>query len=296
MNFSALPDLRAATNPHAPALTDDDTDLDNTAFLAAVQRAAATLRAHGVIAGDVVGVMLPNTAAHVVSLFAAWRLGAAVNPIDPALPVEEAGYHMACAGAKVLIAAHAPGCGFPVHAVVSADRLTAAEPDTAAPARADDDTPALLTHTCGAAGNPNGMTLDHLKLNALCRLAIEIFALTDTDHSLSILPLFNVRGIAMGTLSPLLAGGRATIAGPFNPTTFFDRIECSCATYFSAVPTMYTQLSALPADTQPNTSSVRFAVCGAARASLEVRTTFERRYRIPIIHDHGLAEVPAHCL
>ena len=44
---------------------------------------AQSLHRHGVAEGDVVAAMLPNTAALVVSLFAAWRLGAAVTPINP---------------------------------------------------------------------------------------------------------------------------------------------------------------------------------------------------------------------
>ena len=39
MNLATLPDRRAAAAPHAPAVADDHTDLDNTAFLDAVQRA-----------------------------------------------------------------------------------------------------------------------------------------------------------------------------------------------------------------------------------------------------------------
>ena len=85
MNLSALPDQRAAEDPLRAAVADDNTDLDNAQFLAAVQRAAASLRGHGVSAGDVVAIMLPNTASFVVALFAAWRLGAAVTPINPSL-------------------------------------------------------------------------------------------------------------------------------------------------------------------------------------------------------------------
>ena len=62
MNLSALPDLRAAQAPDAPAVADDDTDLNNTQFLDAVRRAGAVLREHGVSAGDVVAIMLPNRA------------------------------------------------------------------------------------------------------------------------------------------------------------------------------------------------------------------------------------------
>ncbi|MET8779428.1 AMP-binding protein [Nocardia sp. NPDC004654] len=293
MNLATLPDCRAATAPHAAAVADDNADLNNTEFLTAVRRATTSLRAAGVSTGDVVAIMLPNTAALVVSLFATWRLGAIATPIDPALPAEDASRRMACTSAKALIAVHEPAYAFPVRTVIPADRLTTAQPDTAKPAEVRDDAPALLIHTDNAAGDPNVVTLDHLNLNALCRLAIEIFTLTDTDHSLSILPLFHVNGIAVGAVSPLLAGGRTTVAGPFSPTTFFARIECSRATYFTADPIMYSQLSDLPAEIQPNTSSVRFAICGAARAGTELRTKFEHRYGIPIIHDHGLTDVPA---
>ncbi len=132
--------------------------------------------------------------------------------------------------------------------------------------------------------------LDQSNLIAMCRSVIDAFAMTDADHSLLILPLFHVNGIVIGTLSPLLAGGRATIAGRFSPKTFFDRVEQSRATYFSAVPTIYTMLCGLPDDVKPDTSSVRFAICGAAPASVELLEQFESRYGIPIIEGYGLSE------
>ncbi|HEX9498676.1 MAG TPA: AMP-binding protein, partial [Mycobacterium sp.] len=103
MNLLALPELRAAQNPEGPAVADDTVSLDNAEFLHAVRRASATLHRHGVAGGDVVAVMLPNTAAFVVSLFAAWRLGAAVTPINPSLRPTEVTYQLADADAKVLI-------------------------------------------------------------------------------------------------------------------------------------------------------------------------------------------------
>jgi acyl-CoA synthetase (AMP-forming)/AMP-acid ligase II len=124
----------------------------------------------------------------------------------------------------------------------------------------------------------------------MCRAVIAAFMLSRDDHSLLILPLFHVNGIVVGTLSPLLAGGRATVAGRFNAATFFDRIEQSRPTYFAAVPTIYTMLCGLPAAVRPDTSSVRFAVCGAAPASVELLEQFESRYGIPIVEGYGLSE------
>ena len=274
MNFSALPDQRAAYDPAAPAVADDTGELNNSEFLDAVKHAAAALRSRGVSAGDVVAVKLPNTVEFIVSLFAVWRLSAAVTPINPSLSPPEVRYQLADAGAKVLIA----------------DALYDCEPTQTGTSTCDDGSLALLIYTSGTTGRPKGVMLDHTNLNAMCRSVIDGFSLTSDDHSLLVLPLFHVNGIVVGTLSPLLAGGRATVAGRFDPRTFFARLEQSRATYFSAVPTIYTMLCGLPDDVEPDTSSVRFAVCGAAPASVELLERFESRYGIPIIEGYGLSE------
>ncbi|MBB5166790.1 class I adenylate-forming enzyme family protein [Mycobacterium sp. AZCC_0083] len=291
MNLPALPDLRATEDPSGPAVADDDTDLDNSQFLAAVQRAAASLRGHGVSAGDVVAIMLPNTASFVVALFAAWRLGAAVTPINPSLTPVEVNYQVADAAATVVITKTVPqfDAGAPV---ITTDALDGGEPSpglVTAP-QYPDSALALLIYTSGTTGRPKGVMLDHANLNAMCGAVIDGFTITGDDHSLLILPLFHVNGIVVSTLSPLLAGGRTTIAGRFKVDTFFDRIEQTGATYFSAVPTIYTMLCGLPVGVEPDTSSVRFAVCGAAPASVELLEAFESRYGIPIIEGYGLSE------
>jgi long-chain acyl-CoA synthetase len=274
MDLSVLPDQRAAHDPLGQAVADDISDLNNAEFLDAVKRAAAMLRGRGVSAGDVVAIKLPNTVEFVVSLFAAWRLGAAVTPVNPALSPQEVRHQLADAGAKVLIA----------------DEVHQCEPARSDASRGNDASLALLIYTSGTTGRPKGVMLDHANLNAMSRSVIEGFRLTRDDHSLLILPLFHVNGIVVGTLSPLLAGGRATVAGRFDPTTFFAVLERSRATYFSAVPTIYTMLCGLPDDLRPDTSSVRFAVCGAAPASVELLDRFESRYGIPIIEGYGLSE------
>ena len=291
MNLPALPDLRAAENPSGPAVADDYIDLNNSQFLAAVQRAAASLREQGASAGDVVAIMLPNTAGFVVSLFAAWRIGAAVTPINPSLTATEVSYQVADAAAKVLIAEAAPEfvAGVPV---VTTRELDIGEPTPGllhAP-QYPESTLALLIYTSGTTGRPKGVMLDHANLNAMCAAVIDGFEMTEDDHSLLILPLFHVNGIVVGTLSPLLAGGRTTIAGRFKVDTFFDRIEQTRATFFSAVPTIYMLLCGLAAGVKPDTSSVRFAVCGAAPASVELLEGFESCYGIPIIEGYGLSE------
>jgi long-chain acyl-CoA synthetase len=287
MNLATLPDRRATAAPHAPAVADDALDLDNTGFLDAVTRAAAALRSAGVSPGDVVALMLPNRAEFVVALFAAWRLGAAATPISPTLVGAEMAYQIADAGASVLVVDRPVETEVPV---LRLEDLAAGSPEAIAAADVAGDALALLIYTSGTTGRPKGVMLDHANVDAMCAMVIEGFELTDTDHSLLILPLFHVNAIVVSTLSPLIAGGRATIAGRFNPATFFERLETTRATYFSAVPTIYTMLVGLPSEVLPDTSSVRFAVCGAAPASVELLEKFERRYGIGLIEGYGLSE------
>lgn len=290
MPLASLPDRRFASAPQAPAVADDALDLDNAGLLDAVIRAAAALRAVGVGSGDVVALRLPNRVEFVVMLFAAWRLGAAVTPISPTLVAAEVAYQVADAGATVLVVDDLVEADVPV---LTLDALAAAEPEPVTPVETADDALALLIYTSGTTGRPKGVMLDHANVDAMCAMVIEGFELTDTDHSLLILPLFHVNGIVVSTLSPLIAGGRTTIAGRFDPATFFGRIESTRATYFSAVPTIYTMLAGLPPEIRPDTSSVRFAVCGAAPASVELLERFERRYGVGIIEGTACPRVRA---
>src|SRR5271166_2451771 len=195
------------------------------------------------------------------------------------------------AGAKVLIVDTVPELDTGDRPVVMASDLTTT-PAEGLPhaAHLGDDSLALLIYTSGTTGRPKGVMLDHSNLFAMCRAVIDAFELTSADNSLLILPLFHVNGIVIGTLSPLLAGGRITIAGRFSPKTFFSHVEQSGATYFSAVPTILTMLCGLPAEVAPDTSSVRFAICGAAPASVELLEQSQSRYGIPIIEGYGLSE------
>ena len=89
MHIWELPSRRASRDPSGPCIADDAKSLDNAAFQDAVLATAATLAADGVGPDDMVAVVLPNRVELVVTLFAAWHLGACVTPVNPALtPVE----------------------------------------------------------------------------------------------------------------------------------------------------------------------------------------------------------------
>jgi len=217
------------------------------------------------------------------------RLGATVTPVNPSLTDAEVVRQLHGSGARLVVVedgATAPGG---VTTLAVGDLRT--EPDgVEQPPYPASSGLALLIYTSGTTGIPKGVMLDHANIEAMAdmgRLALQI---GQADRCLLIVPLFHVNGIVVSVLMPLLAGGSVIIADKFDPQTFFDTVEHERPTFFSAVPTIFAMLAALHADVAPDTSSVRFAVCGAAPAPQELLTRFEARYRFPLIEGYGLSE------
>ena len=251
--------------------------------------AAEAFRDHGVGTGDVVAAALANRVELVVAMFAVWRVGAALTPINPALTAGEAAFQIEDSGASILVH-EGPVLEVPGVAAIEAGALPITPTRVDDPPAADADALALLIYTSGTTGRPKGVMLDHANLAAMVEMITAALELTSADRSLLILPLFHVNGILVSVLSPLAVGGSTTITGRFSPSTFFDTIEAVRPTYFSAVPAIYAMLSALPDDLRPDTSPVRFAVCGAAPMPVELIARFEDRYGIMLIEGYGLSE------
>ncbi|MDA0159890.1 AMP-binding protein [Solirubrobacter ginsenosidimutans] len=284
--LAALPETRAAAQPDGRAIADDTVTLDNTAFADRVARAAALLVRMGVGAGDVVAVALPNRVELIVTLFAAWRVGAAATPVNPALTTSEMQYQVDDAGAKLVI-----GEGLDLDATVVEVGALAAEPALhAEPAAVEPGALALLIYTSGTTGKPKGVMLDHANLAAMTEMTRAGLGMSAADHSLLILPLFHVNGIVVGTLTPLLAGGRVTVAGRFSPKTFFGLVERVRPTYFSAVPAIYAMLTSLPEAGSADTASLRLVVCGAAPMPAELIARVERTLGVVLVEGYGLSE------
>jgi long-chain acyl-CoA synthetase len=289
MTFASIPDLRADLDPDGPAVSDGHQSLTNTTFLNRVRAASHHLRDFAIGPGDVVALKMRNRAEFVIVLFASWRVGAAVTPVNPSLTDAEVIRQLQASGARLLVADDcATELGKVSTLAVSDVRQQAPESDPAP--RVEPSALALLIFTSGTTGVPKGVMLDHANLDAMAQMGRQALQVGPADRCLLILPLFHVNGIVVSVLIPLLAGASVAIAERFDAATFFDLIEIVRPTFFSAVPTIYAMLAALPAAVKPDTSSVRFAICGAAPASAELLGRFEDRYGFPLIEGYGLSE------
>src|SRR5580700_8644142 len=99
-----IPDERARRDPGGACIAEERQTLDNAGFAEKVTAVAAVFAAAGLRPGGVLAIMLPNRVELVTSMFAAWRLGAAVTPVNPALTAQEARYQIDDAGATLVVA------------------------------------------------------------------------------------------------------------------------------------------------------------------------------------------------
>ena len=277
-----------------PCVRDDDTDLTYGQAADWVDAVAAQLAEHGVGPRDVVAVMLPNRVELLLTIMAAWRLGATATPVNPAFTEREAAHQLEDSGARLVVNAgpDAPSAGLPSLAVEELVTTHAGVPDLPAVPTDDEvrDAVALLIYTSGSTGRPKGVMLAHTNLAAMAQQMVHHFELTADDHCLLILPLFHVNAIMVSALSPFLAGARTTVMGRFTPERFLEVLAEARPTYFSGVPTIYARLAALPTDVIPDTSSLRFAICGAAPVSEELLRACEERFGFVMVEGYGLTE------
>ncbi|MFT4258971.1 AMP-binding protein [Microbacterium sp.] len=271
-------------------------DVDRFLDYAEVERRSAAFAEQladlGIGAGDVIAVMLPNGIDLVIALLGAWRTGAAATPVNPTFTAREVRYQLDDSQAKLLVTA--PG-SVGATADLGVARLLSDEIRTE-PASAvvspeiEADHIALLIYTSGSTGQPKGVMLDHANLNAMATGFARHTELAADDRALLVLPLFHVNSLCLSLLAPITVGGSTVVLERFAPDSFLAAIERFRPTYFSAVPAIFARLAELPESVQPDMSSIRFAICGAAPVSKELLQRISDRYGLLLLEGYGLTE------
>ncbi len=258
-------------------------------FRTAVHTTAAALEELGVRRGHIVATLLSNRVELVVTMFAAWTLGAGLTPVNPALTDEEVAYQLTDAGVTLVVAEPATRGKLNTGAVLDTDGLLERAPVTDRLwAQPEGHELALVVYTSGTTGRPKGVMLDHANLAAMTRMLGAL--VRPLDRSLLVLPLFHVNAIMVSVVAPLALGGSTVIEERFDAHSFWTTVANERPTYFSGVPAIYFFLTILSDEVEPDVSSLRFAVCGAAPMPASAIAAFEARYGIPIVEGYGLSE------
>ena len=277
-------------------------------FDAAVNRTANMLASHGIRRGDVVSLLLPNSAEYIIAYFACFKIGALAGPVNSLLKAEEAAYVVGNSDARLLLyhtqfqdtVAEIQKQVSSLTAAIEFDDVTTATAN--APATPADswrelaltrDDEAIIIYTSGTTGKPKGCLLTHGNLLANARQIVEWLMFTPADRLLSVMPLFHMNAVMVTTIAAMYAGGASVVSTRFSASRFWQIISDYEITSFGSVATMLSMLLAtypegVPAGLQ--TEQLRFAMCGSAPVPAEVLRRFEETFHCLVVEGYGLSE------
>ncbi len=308
VNLRELLEQRASAAPEKTFLFSetDGRRFTYSDFNAAVDRAASLLAAHGITRGEVVSLMMPNSAEYIIAYFACWKLGAIAGPINSLLKAQEVSYVISNSESKALV----------IHSEFESliESIRSELPELRAVIRFDDeaeatsatngeapgqlpeltaDDEAIIIYTSGTTGKPKGCLLTHGNLIANARQISEWLGFTTHDRLLTIMPLFHMNAVSVTTMAALYAGGSTVVSPKFSASRFWKIISDYEITSFGSVATMLSMLLSNYPDGVPAgfaTAQLRFAMCGSAPVPAEVLKRFEEVFHCLVIEGYGLSE------
>ena len=311
-NLRALLEQRVSAAPDKLFLFSeaDGRQFTYAEFDAAVERMVNVLAGHGVTKGDVVSLLLPNSAECLIAYFASWKLGAIAGPVNSLLKTEEMAYVIGNSEAKALVY-NSEFVGrmrevsllvdtlegvieFDNELVTSSTYLDLAEDfDRARNVPLGGDDEAIIIYTSGTTGKPKGCLLTHGNLIANARQISQWLGFSEQDRLLTVMPLFHMNAVSVTTLSALYAGASTVISPKFSASRFWKIISDYQVTSFGSVATMLSMLLSNYPDGVPDglrTDQLRFAMCGSAPVPAEVMKRFEETFNCLVIEGYGLSE------
>lgn len=268
----------------------------------------------GPVAGERIGVLLPNVNALPVTLLSLWaaqKVPAMLN-YSTGIPVM-----LQCAqlaGLRHIVTSRAflekarlnalalTEAGLALHyledirpAISGAAKLAALLKHTLACGAGLRDTPlapddtAVILFTSGSEGMPKGVELTHRNLLANVRQASAVIDVTDDDRFFNALPLFHSFGLLGGTLFPLVRGCYTFLyPSPLHyrvvPTLVYDK-ACTVLMGTNTFLNGYAR-KAHPYDF----NSLRYLIAGAEKVQSATLDTWARKFGVRILEGYGATE------
>jgi len=308
--LSPLDFMRRARRLYAnhEAVVDGDLRLTYEQFFARCDRwSAAMSRELGVVPGDRVAYIAPNTHAQLESFYAVPQLGAVLVPINYRLTADDFAYIISHSGARV-VCAHAdylelvdrirdriPGVAHFValegtrEGWLDYEALVAAGGSFAPPVIAETDL-MTINYTSGTTARPKGVMITHRNayINTIGTLVhVPMAALT--ERYLWTLPMFHANGWTF-VWTVTAVGGVHVCLRRVEPPRIFAELARERITMLCAAPTVLIGIAGAPDELRRTApSGVRVITAGAPPAAATINRV-EQELGWVILHVYGLTE------
>jgi len=258
------------------ALTDSERTVSYAELGPNVRARACALRQQGVMRGDRVVVMAPNTVATVEWYLACALVGAIWVGANPAAPQAERDRQRRLVAPRL---------------VIDGDMLAASAP-TAEFDESTLDIPCAIAFTSGTTAAPKAVV--HTRAAVSLAAAAMAHKRIHRDDSIGVtLPLSIHNLIVVGVIATLFSGARAVLVSAMNARGVAKAVQDQRLTLVNAlVPTTIYDMvhdNEIGADAL---RTLRYAGTGAAGLSEELRAAFEAKFVVALRGSYGMTEAP----
>ena len=285
MNIAALISRHAQSQPERLAIEGGGESFSHAALDIAVRRVAKRIRSAGIGAGDLVGLRLRDTPAHLIALLAIARIGAIALPMDWRGAAPEIGRIIERFRPKLVVVDDAKPLPVAI-AVATVNDLAGTEPDELPPASLI-DSPLVYGLTSGTTGVPKGIITTHEEMFGKF-VAFTIGKLIDSqDRFLVPLPLVFDAGRAI-SFSLLTLGAKVSLFPTlFDPQELVDGVNRIGATGLVVTPKTSRALLGLAAGKGHLMPGLRAYVSTAGKLQPEERAALRERVAPKVIDYYG---------
>jgi acyl-CoA synthetase (AMP-forming)/AMP-acid ligase II len=285
---------------------------------ALVRSAMAQFSRMGLKRGNTVALLSDNSVEFVLGLLAIMFSGARVAPLNPALTSNELSTRLSQLSANALLVTghvaskpgfansvpnslsywtmdlEGSGSSSEVRIVDKKGRASGPGASTEPKILTESDDIALLMFTGGTTGSPKLVPLTHHNLAASVKTISSGYALSPSDATLLIMPLFHGHGLIGGLLSTLASGGSAYVpsTGAFSAHLFWPDVVRLGVTWYTAVPTIHRILLNRASQEYPKSTPVplRFIRSCSAPLDEELAAGTTATFGAPVISAYGMTE------
>ena len=312
MNISQCLTKSARTFPDNLAIAHAEKRFSYAAFNSRANRLANALRKRGVRQGDNVAALMYNSPQMLESMFAGFKAGCSVVPINFRLHPKEYAFIIGHSEANALIVSSEfneeiikiRGLIPLVKSIITVseardnlldyESLLAAESDQFHDADVDADDAAWIFYTSGTTGNPKGAMLTHRNLLGMTMNFYADMApgFGSSDVALHAAPLSHGSGCYA---LPNIAKGAANVileSKTFDPETVLKTIQEHRVTNMFAAPTMIKRLIDSPAIDRFDLSSLKYLNYGGAPMLVEDLMNAMKKLGPCLVQLYGQAESP----
>lgn len=314
MNYSDYPSLiqllLRTKDRHSedPAFQTEKQTISYSQFFDLARQFSASLTRHQLVAGDRVGLLLPNIPEFIIAYYGILMAGCIVVPINTMFRQNEIKYILKDCECKVVIFSQdleEQMVGIvdqnedkliPVvfgtsenNDFINWDSFLDHDSEDVPVYDADPDRDGVILYTSGTTGYPRGAVLTHSNLSSNAIACVQAGAVTSRDILLGILPFYHSFGQTVVMNTCIVSGALNLMLPKFEPNLVIKTIQSHNVTILAAVPTMVKIL--VDSQNQPvELPSIRLCLSGGAKLDQSIYHDFKAKFNHHIYEGYGLTE------